>query len=847
MLFFILLLEALVSNEINKIEKDFHPPLSSILNQKLIDESEEPGGITLNMVFTMTVEQCISLENAVFNMVGDGTGGIIGVGGSERGAMLVMANCTTLLKGININTGDGRIIAEVTKGGTTKVQEVNLEGFLKTEGLFIVNDGTISIEAVSYPKNTEIGGIIIEGELGSSLNVMNQNIENCVVCLGNELFFSQTSIIDSCTIKNLSRSADPLKRRKGKLQEVKRSTFEGCEDVISGNIMNSFCYSSFSSEGNNYIKNKKKTQSEDNNYVGSMSFTSDLFELCSTDYAGGAVEFLGKGSLIVTDCTFNNCTSKKDGGALYVKGLSSDTSMDVSKNVFSGCLADVKGGAIACYKGNLAVTECNFNDCSAYSKNGYGGAIFGVNFDVFVQKTCNFTGCTCGYCGGAECLYSVSENYSLTIDECNYNLCNCSYCGGGLYIHNGTVVINSTNMNKCTVFGSTASGGAVCYKGKMSLTLENDNFVECNSNYYGGAVGFYSTEKEALLSLKKCSFNSCQTKSSGGAVSVKNGNIVMNYSSFLNCSIYNFSGIGGAISYLSYSTKVNNISYCNFTKCNTFSGGAIFFDVVSGPMNLSYCRFDSNEATSGGAVYVDNGLTNDLTFDHCKFMNNNDYYGNDIYACHWGEHFNSSSFIECTSTSNISVYDYTNGKEYSLKEPLTDEEPSPYPLTQDYHDDSYLHILIPVLVCLVVLVVLCVSLLVCCCYHNSKNSKQKNKEFSNENGLSNNSVAAPADPRMEQYMYNAPNNTVNNYPQPVQPMNVVPVSYYPQMQQQQMIYPGQDVSMPYVVNNENMAGMSVLYDPNAQIMQNVPVQPYNVYQPTRRVERARPVDPVNRE
>ena len=270
------------------------------------------------------------------------------------------------------------------------------------------------------------------------------------------------------------------------------------------------------------------------------------------------------GACTVINCTFTDCTSEKDGGALYNGTAYDSTFINCNALIdedFMNTHKDYnKGGAI--YQGDAY--NCSFVGCHAicvhgydvtgeWDADGYGGAIYKGN-----AYDSSFIDCSSGL-GGAI--------YQGDAHDCYFEDC------GGV-----------------TLGFSVGFGGAI-YQGDAY----NCSFMRCYA-YSGGAVyrgNVYNS------SFKGCwAYEGIASEGTGGAISA--GNAENCY--FEECHADN----GGAIS-------SGNATGCSFVECISYTGSAIYIG------NAYDCYFEecsNGEYGDGGVIYMGNVF--DSTFINCS-------------------------------------------------------------------------------------------------------------------------------------------------------------------------------------------------------------------------------------
>ena len=291
------------------------------------------------------------------------------------------------------------------------------------------------------------------------------------------------------------------------------------------------------------------------------------------------------GTCTIINCTFTDCTSEKNGGAIY-NGNAYNSS-------FIGCDAYC-GGAI--YNGNAY--NCSFKSCKARiwfsgddpDYDGYGGAIYNGN-----AYDCSFINCFSVY-GGA--IYKGNA-YNSSFDSCSvYSIWSFDF-GGAIYkgdAHN----CSFTNCNSFMCGGALASGSAY-----------DCSFIKCESSTIGGAI----YEGTAYNS----SFNEC---SAGDGSAIYKGDAYN--CSIVQCPFYEDNGV------IIWKGNAYDCLFVNYTfnKKGIFIDGS-YSDCTFMPITLSCSNLTVNygeggklqirsaEGINGVAVnveiYKDNNLLNSFS------------------------------------------------------------------------------------------------------------------------------------------------------------------------------------------------------------------------------------------
>lgn len=324
---------------------------------------------------------------------------------------------------------------------------------------------------------------------------------------------------------------------------------------------------------------------------GSHSFLGCRFENsqkssaiggCHKNSSGGAI-WLNDGDITLTDCEFNNCIAYSRGGAVLIKNESSalitqcvfNGNETSHNNIFEG------GGALAILAGSIAI----INE-SIFSNNfsaSYGGAIY-IKSDPNPNEL--ITG--------------------LIIDQNSEFLDNSSdEDGGGIALDYAQMEISETSFIGNS---ATGAGGAISsYRNRGEISI-NDCYFEGNeANTKGGAVAFSGSQLvDPLYDINTITIEdnvffqnyTSNTNSSGGAIYI--GDYLINAPSPPSSP---------SILFLKGFSLVDNVLEQN----NSYDGGALCIKDIEKTTStqciflIKKNRFENNYSSQyGGAVYVEN-------------------------------------------------------------------------------------------------------------------------------------------------------------------------------------------------------------------------------------------------
>ena len=256
---------------------------------------------------------------------------------------------------------------------------------------------------------------------------------------------------------------------------------------------------------------------------------------------GGAICVNGS-TTVIDGVLCKNCQSQTEGGAIYHLNASAE-STTIKNSVFENCHStntDIKtwayGGALHSKASVLTVEGCSFTDCSSVSN---GGAIYhgdvnsnhvpngsrgktSISDSVFIG--CKTINSESGFGSGGS-VYTQAKEVEF-VDCLIRNSTACDN-GGALYcrsdIAESKTTISGTSFENCSSTRADGCGGAIYSKGK-TLTLQNSakghtTFDACTAPGYSGAV-YMETAGSTLNISGNTTISSCYAKR-GGAIYLK--------------------------------------------------------------------------------------------------------------------------------------------------------------------------------------------------------------------------------------------------------------------------------------------------------------------------------------
>ena len=222
-----------------------------------------------------------------------------------------------------------------------------------------------------------------------------------------------------------------------------------------------------------------------------------LFDKAKNGYAAG---IMACGDITLTNCTFQNLSGTKAGGALYTnKGVTGR----FTNCTFTNNTSEAHGGAVCCSGSTNYFTDCVFTGNTSTGKSTNGGAIFLQNAGASAEIiNCTFTENTATNYGGA-----VEQNNNVT--------------DGALKI------VNTTFTN------NTAKGGGALLTWMGDITVEHCSFEHNEATGTSGGAWYASLKTAVTYKVAGCYFGENLSAAHGGAILSTSKN-----ATFTNCTFY---------------------------------------------------------------------------------------------------------------------------------------------------------------------------------------------------------------------------------------------------------------------------------------------------------------------
>lgn len=334
---------------------------------------------------------------------------------------------------------------------------------------------------------------------------------------------------------------------------------------------------------------------------GKLTGENLLFDKAKNGYAPG---IMACGDITLTNCTFQNLSATKVGGAVYTN---SGVTARFTDCTFTDNASTTHGGAVGCSGSTNYFTGCTFTGNEASGSSADGGAIFLQNVGASAEiDNCTFMSNRAGHYGGAVVQKNNVTDGVLKITNSTFNN-NTANGGGALLTWMGDVTVENCSFEGNSSTGT--SGGAWYASLKTSVTyhISGCYFGENVSAAHGGAI--LSTSDAATIT--NCTFykNEITGASNGGGALAFQG----------NANIYNCTLVGNKSVHETYGTGIHLSSGAVVNVYNTIvvgsEGGPDIYThnncTLAGSHNIYGTELEGEPVTVDG--FVDNTVYTDQT------------------------------------------------------------------------------------------------------------------------------------------------------------------------------------------------------------------------------------------
>lgn len=374
------------------------------------------------------------------------------------------------------------------------------------------------------------------------------------------------------------------------------------------------------------------------------TFTLDHceYEDCTTVRQGGAVYHRGNTSFSATDCIFTSCkagvsTTQAAGGGAETQA----PSVTMERCTFTDCTSTRNAGAVNFYRnGSITATVqyCTFTNCTTKKNStndtkdgdGFGGALrsYGTGTMTIINST--FSGCEASWGGAVACFGSVKIEGATTITNCTAKK------GGGIYLLNNntlTLDANAEDESGNSVYmlkDCHADLGGGIYQAQGTCNFNSGTIYQCYATTNGGGV-YLGNNSNNQFFLNGGTITECYAVTSGGGIYLGGGKTFeMTDGLVSGCCAPSGGGIyigakltnpveisknGDAITGCE-ARKVeirNNVATATDVPKSGNQGGGIY--QAGGTLNITQpnAAIHSCEAWEGGGIYLGGGKDTSLT------------------------------------------------------------------------------------------------------------------------------------------------------------------------------------------------------------------------------------------
>ncbi|MDP8226776.1 MAG: C25 family cysteine peptidase, partial [Candidatus Celaenobacter polaris] len=384
------------------------------------------------------------------------------------------------------------------------------------------------------------------------------------------------------------------------------------------------------------------------------------FENFDNNGYGGAIS--ANGSFTINNCTFYNCTSSYDGGAIWSVN---SAEVSIANSLFEDCNADEGGALFAEFIGDLFLDNTIFMNCE--SNEFSGGAAYLKDVSFIEVSGCIFDECEVLTVGEGGAMYFTAVD-TIMVKSSSFSHCVAVSSGGGLYFNE----CQSVKIDSCA-FGSNISQNGGALKSNVSNLTISQTRIFSNEAIVG--AGIYCGD-DSFVSVDDCLFyenSSDGTNSKGGAFYINDSEVEIFNTTIANNNVNNQ---GGGISHLGTKTLgiYNSIFWDNAPQD--------VWSTDTTKVTISYCDLSDYWAGTGNLS---------LNPDFAD-TTNHDYHLTEESPCiDTGSNFYVHSFADLDG--NVRVWDGT-GSGYDIVDMGCYEFGAPiYKVDEDIPEENNLTIL----------------------------------------------------------------------------------------------------------------------------------------------------------
>ena len=327
--------------------------------------------------------------------------------------------------------------------------------------------------------------------------------------------------------------------------------------------------------------------------VKNSTFTGCASKSTQNRVGGGAIWTTAR-LMILDGCTFTQCSSIDQGGAVFHRVDAYFTDVDTTSRL----------------------TNCTFEDCEARAAGG-----FETDATIVYMNGCRFTRCNASQRnGGAMNVYSNNSSSSdnpcvVTVEDTTFYDCHAETETGEVYGGGLRSAAKETYVRGCSFNNVSAlNGGAIACSNNFATKTEILGCTIDNATAISRGGGIYTKATDLEVGDykgKATSLNNCTARTSdGGGINHDSSSAVS--AVLTNCGIYGASAEknGGGISTGALQVTLTNCQIRNNT-ARTGNGGGIYRkEVNNSSLVLEKCSVTGNTAGNyGGGVFAGSTTT----------------------------------------------------------------------------------------------------------------------------------------------------------------------------------------------------------------------------------------------
>ena len=320
---------------------------------------------------------------------------------------------------------------------------------------------------------------------------------------------------------------------------------------------------------------------------------------------------IGKTSLEIDACCFENCAAEGDGGAVFFGDSEEGQHLNITNSSFTGC-----GG------GGAVWVESGYQDIAVVIDGStFTGSVSNAFASSELQGTLRISASQ--FVDNGDSAIKLHMGWDVEISDCEFSGNHAQSNGGAintyrtkLWMHDCTFADNSAGSETSGYGGAVSTGDTVVDEYAL---IENCSFTG-NSTNIGGAVSL----GEAGV-LRDCTFDGNSAVHDGGALYLAG--------KAFDCTFTNnTAGDSAGAVYLAGGTLEGSTLTDNTAR---YAGGAV--DTSSSGGTLSACTIQGNSAAGPGGVRANNALIrNCFIIDNESTENDTggmSAYRSSVYAC----------------------------------------------------------------------------------------------------------------------------------------------------------------------------------------------------------------------